>query len=174
MTNHGSLSISRAAAIFFILGALACVLGAVMYVQGSGSFERGQTFHAWERGFFIAAVILTAIGFLLLEDIFHASNGRALARIGASGYFFAAVLLVSGEVLAFTLGWEKASVLIPIYVVMAYLAEASVGGALLQSRIMAPGLDGQPSFGTWHGCWCSFSPAGPSATFPWCITSCRL
>jgi hypothetical protein len=137
-TTQGSWGIRRIAAAFLILGALACFVAAGMYSQDHGGLARGAAFHTWERGLLATAVILTSIGFLLLEDAFQAPDGRALARIGASGYFFAGIFLVAGEALAFTLGWDKASVLIPVYVVMAYLAQASLGGALLQSRLIAP------------------------------------
>lgn len=137
MTNQSSLGISRTAAIFLILGSLACFIGAGMYVSARGGFVLGITYQVWERGFIATAAILTSIGFLLLEDTFQAPNGHALARIGATGYFFAAILLVSGNALTFTLGWENASVLLGVYVVMAYLAEAFIGGALLQSRFVA-------------------------------------
>jgi hypothetical protein len=135
MIEHRSSDISRTAAIFLILGSVACFIGAGMYVYGRGGLELISLYHAWVRGFIVTAPILTAVGLLLLEDIFHASNGRALARIGASSYFFAAILVVSGELLAFPLGWEKASIFMVVYTVMAYLAQASVGGALLQSRV---------------------------------------
>lgn len=139
MINQSASEMNRAAAALLLLGSLACIVGAGMYTgRESGFYEGDSLVFAWERGLIAAAVIFTAIGFFLLEDAFPAGESRVLARIGAAGYFFAAVLVVGGEALAFPLGWRNVSVLMGLYTVMAYLAEACIGGALVRSRIVPP------------------------------------
>lgn len=85
----------------------------------------------WERGSFAAAVVLTALGFVLLEAKLQSTNGRVLARLGASAYFFGAVLLVAAEAMRI-----PSSPLIVVYVILAFLGQAAIGGALLQANIL--------------------------------------
>jgi hypothetical protein len=137
MSNH-SWSVGRTAGAILVLGSLACFVGAGMYVQEEGTLVRDELLHTWVRILISAAVVLTAIGFGLLEDAFQGIGGRALGRIGAGVYLFGGVLVVAGEALAFTLGWEHVVPLIIVYDVMAYLAQACVGAALVQARIVNP------------------------------------
>jgi CHASE2 domain-containing sensor protein len=85
----------------------------------------------------MAAVVLTAIGFVLLEGFLQNTGGRILATIGATAYLFGGILLVAAEALSLTLGYEKLYGLIVTYVVMAFLAQAAIGGALLQVGVVA-------------------------------------
>jgi hypothetical protein len=89
----------------------------------------------WERSGWLAAVFLTALGLILLEGSLLETKGRVLARLGASTYFFGAVLVVVAE--AFRLPWDQPSyALIVIYVVLAFLGQTAVGVALLQSQLL--------------------------------------
>lgn len=85
----------------------------------------------------LAAVAITAIGFVLLAEALQNTDGRVLAIVGATAYLFGGVLLAAAEALQLTLGYDKLYGLIVIYVVMAFLAQAVVGGALLQSGLVA-------------------------------------
>ncbi|HRQ41539.1 MAG TPA: hypothetical protein PLD25_26765 [Chloroflexota bacterium] len=85
----------------------------------------------WERGSILAAVILTALGFVLLEATLQDTNGRVLARLGASAYFFGAVLLAAAEAMRI-----PSSPLIVVYVILAFLGQAAIGGALLQAKML--------------------------------------
>lgn len=136
MNKQITLVISRIAGFVLVLGSSACIIGVTMYSINRFGPNRGFLFHAWERGFIVTAVILSAIGFLVLADAFADPNERALAKIGAAGYFFAAILLVAGETLAFTIGWEKVSALIGVYVFMAFLSTAFIGAALVKSQMI--------------------------------------
>jgi hypothetical protein len=57
-----------------------------------GGAPPSPTYYVWERSFIMAAVVLTAIGFVLLEGRLEAGAGRVLARAGATAYLFAGVL----------------------------------------------------------------------------------
>ena len=88
----------------------------------------------------MAAVILTAIGLVLLEGRLQNTDGRVLARTGATTYLIAGVLLVTAEAFRMSLGdqfEERAYALFVIYVVLAFLVQAAIGGALLQSGVLA-------------------------------------
>ncbi len=58
-----------------------------------------------------------------------------LARLGASAYLIGATLITTAELLALNLGGNVRE-LGPMYVVIAFLAQASIGGALLRSRMV--------------------------------------
>jgi len=55
--------------------------------------------------------------------------------VGASAYFFGAVLLVAAEAMRLPEG-QASYPLIVVYVVLAFLGQAAIGGALLQSNLL--------------------------------------
>ena len=97
----------------------------------------------------MAAVILTVIGFVLLEAPLENSDGRVLARVGATAYLFAGTFDVAAEALDLTRKEQSYYPLVVIYIVLGYLAQAAIGGSLLQSSLLS----------AWIG-W---------ATIVWCI-----
>jgi hypothetical protein len=140
MVNQGIWSVPRAAGAFLVLGVLAAMIGVLMFV-GRGGTQRGAAapspgLFAVERSFIMAGVVLTAVGFLLLEGYFQNTAGHVLARAGATAYLLAATLLVAAEAFALNQGHQNVYPLIVIYVVLAFLAQAAIGGALLQSRLL--------------------------------------
>jgi hypothetical protein len=140
MTGLWYLSIERAAAYLLLFGCLANLLGVLMFWFRGGSRDGAppnRAYYVLERSSIVAAVVLTAIGFMLLADNFQSGAGRVLAGVGANAYFFGAVLLVAAEALNLSQGWEKQYGLVVIYVVVAFLAQAAIGGALLQSGLLA-------------------------------------
>jgi hypothetical protein len=133
-------SIERAAGLFLVLTIVATGPGFAMFWLRRG--HRGGPPHSrahwvFERSSILSGVVLIAIGFMLLEGAFQNTGGRVLANIGATAYFFGGVLLVAAEALMLTLGYEKVQGLIVIYVVIAFLAQAAIGGAVIQSGLLA-------------------------------------
>jgi hypothetical protein len=140
MIDPPYLSIQRAAGLLFVLSAVATFPGFMMFWLRRGHRGGEPRSHAhWiiERCSILSGVVLIAIGFMLLESAFQNTNSIVLANIGATAYFFGGVLLVAAEALMLTLGYEKVVGLINIYVGMAFLAEAIIGGALIQSGLLA-------------------------------------
>ena len=142
MTDQRFWSIERAAGFFLVLGFVASLAGVLMFtIRGGagGGAPPSHTFFVWERSFFMAAVVLTVIGFVLLEGRLQDTGGRVLARTGTTAYLFAGILLVAAESLILSAGFDEKQVLalIDIYVVLALLAQAALGGALLQSGLLA-------------------------------------
>jgi hypothetical protein len=84
----------------------------------------------------MAGVALTAIGFVLFEGVLQTTDGRILATIGATAYLFGGILVVAAEALNLNPG-QNTYALIVIYVVMAFPAQAAIGGAVLQSGLVA-------------------------------------
>ena len=134
-------SVERAAGVLLVLGFAANLAGVVMFFMRGGpggGTPSSHTFFVFERSFLMAAVILTAIGFVLLEGHFHNTDGRVLARTGATAYLFAGIVLVAAEGLSLSPGFENPGLaLFAICVVLAFLAQAGIGGALLQAGLLA-------------------------------------
>jgi hypothetical protein len=133
-------SIERAAGFILVLGNVALLPGLLMFwirAGHRGGAPRSPTHFAWERSFIMAAVVLTAIGFALLEGHLQTTEGRVLARAGATAYLFAGILGVAAEALDLTRKEQSFYPLVVIYVVLAFLAQAALGGSLLQSGLLA-------------------------------------
>jgi hypothetical protein len=94
-------------------------------------------YFVWERGSIMAAIILTTIGFVLLEGQLQNTDGHVLARTGTTAYLFAGILGVVAEALDLTRREQSFYPLVVIYVVLAFLVQAAVGGSLLQSGLLA-------------------------------------
>ena len=132
-------TVERVAGFVLVLGDVVVFPGLMMFwIRGGhrGGAPRSRAHYVWERSFIMAAVVLTAVGFVLLEGYFQTTNGLVLANIGATVYLFGGVLLVAAEALSLTFGYEKLYGLIVIYVVMASLAQAAIGGAWLQAGLL--------------------------------------
>lgn len=131
---------ARVAGLFLVLGAVADGPGVVMFwIRGGhrGGAPPSPAYFVWERSFIMAALVLTAIAFVLLEGSLSNSGGRVLARTGATAYLFAAILLVAAEALSLSLGYEKVHALIAICVVLSFLAQTAIGASLLQSGVLS-------------------------------------
>lgn len=90
----------------------------------------------WERGFIIAAVLATVLGLVLLDDVLGETGPSVLGQIGTVTYLFGAVVVVVAETAYLSKGeWNNAQVV--VYIVLAYLAQAAIGVALLQSGLVA-------------------------------------
>ncbi|HEU5101866.1 MAG TPA: hypothetical protein VFU22_22750 [Roseiflexaceae bacterium] len=130
----------RAAGLFLVLGCAANLTGVLMFWfrDGvSGRMPPSPAYYTWERSFILAAVVLTAIGFVLLEEHPNLGDGRVLARTGAIAYLFAGVLGVLYEAIELTRTQNLYPVIV-VYVVLAFLAQAAIGGGLRQARLLAP------------------------------------
>jgi len=133
--------IERAAGLFLVLGFVTNFVGVVMFSVRDGTSNNPPpsfAYYAWERGFFMAAVVLAVIGFVLLEEHLHTSDGRVLARTGATTYVFAGILGVVAEALDLSGTGQSFYPLIVVYVVLGFLGQAAIGGALRQARLLAP------------------------------------
>ena len=140
MHHHPFWRIERAAGLFLVLGFVANIAGVVMFnIRGgaSGGAPPSSEYYQWERGLFIAAVVLAAIGFVLLEGHLDTIAGRVLARTGAVAYLFAGMVGVTAEALDLSRTGQNLYPLFVVHVVLAFLGQAAIGGALWQSRIVA-------------------------------------
>lgn len=154
MSDPQFWTIARGAALSLLLGVAVVFPGLIMFwVRGGveGKPLPSQAYFVVERSFIMAAVVLTAVGFALLEGALESTGGRVLAQAGATAYLMVGVLLVAAEALSLNGGFEKHYPLIVVYVVTAFLAQAAIGGALLLSGLL-PAWIGWAAI-TWNVVW---------------------
>lgn len=139
MDHQPASRVERAAGLLLLAGVVASVIGAVMFSLrgGDGGLPPSPAYYVWERGFFLAAVPLTAVGFVLLADHPNLGAGRMLARAGASAYLFGGIVGVVAETLGLAGAAGGVYPLIVGYVVLAFLAQAAIGGGLRQGDLLA-------------------------------------
>lgn len=133
-------SSERAAGFVLILSTAVQFPGLLMFwIRGGqrGGLPPTPAYYVWERGFILAAIILAAIGFALLEGLLQDTAGRTLARAGATAYLFAGILGAAAEALNLSRTGPSFYPVIVVYVVLAFLAQAAIGGGLLQSGLTA-------------------------------------
>ncbi|MBI1259500.1 MAG: hypothetical protein GC204_18690 [Chloroflexi bacterium] len=89
----------------------------------------------WERSFVILPTVLTMLGLVLLADLLRAAGDSYLAQLGMATYLFAAALVVVAETtFVHNDDWNYPQVV--AYVVLALLAQAAFGVALLQTGLL--------------------------------------
>ena len=98
--------------------------------------EDRTAFMRWERGAVITATLANALGLLLLADLLHAAGDTYLAQLGVAAYLFGAALVMVAET-RFLHDGEWNYVQVVSYVVLAFLGEAVLGAALLQTGLVA-------------------------------------
>jgi hypothetical protein len=91
---------------------------------------------SWERGFIIAAVLATVLGLALLEDLLRIAGDSGFARLGMMAYLVGAVVVVMAETASLG-GRNFVYPQIVLYVVLAFLAQAAFGAALLRTGLVA-------------------------------------
>jgi hypothetical protein len=129
------LASQRAAGALLLVAIVPLGLGLALFVGRNGvqgGAPRTAGLFAWERGSILTAAVLTALGLIVLESALDETGGRVLARAGAYAYLIGAALLAVAEATRISEG-EAAYPLIVSYVMLAFLGQAAVGGALLQS-----------------------------------------
>jgi hypothetical protein len=113
-----------------------CFGGMLFAGRAFWNWPVGNSHLIWERGFIIAAVLATILGLALLEDMLHSAGAPVLARLGLMTYLFGGVIVVVAET-AYIGKREWMYPQIVLYVVLAFLAQAAIGLALLQTGIVA-------------------------------------
>ena len=89
----------------------------------------------WERSFVILPTVTTVLGLALLADMLHSAGDTFLAQLGMVTYLFGAVLVVANETTYLSKReWNNPQVV--VYVVLACLAQAAFGAALLQTGLV--------------------------------------
>lgn len=133
------LSIKSLAASLLILGFVVFTIGGVLFAGRAflnWQIENADAYLTWERSLVIIGVLLNVVGLALLEEMLRAAGDSFLARAGMVTYFFGAVIVVSAE----TAYLGKRDWIYPqivFYVIVAFVAQAAFGAALLQTGLVA-------------------------------------
>ncbi|KRE22392.1 hypothetical protein ASG80_10720 [Agromyces sp. Soil535] len=121
------------------------MIGSGTIIVGAALMYTGRTFWgwpanfgyiAWERGFVIAAVLVSVLGLALLEQLLRDAGAVILPRLAFVTYLVGAIVLISAEAFVIA-GRGYLEPQIVLFVVLACLAQAAYGVALVQSRLVA-------------------------------------
>jgi hypothetical protein len=118
-----------------LIAAFVLNMGGVVLFSGSQIYRwfiDSPTLLAWERSMFIAAYVAAALGIGLLEMVLRDTSAAVLARLGSTAFLMAAVVALVVEA-AFLGGRASTSRPVNIMVVLLFVAEATLGAALLRS-----------------------------------------
>ena len=124
-------------AILLISCGLVFTVGGIMFTgRAFAKWPAGQTpgFLRWERGCVVAGLLLNALGFTLLEGMLEAAGAPVIPRLAlVTTLIAAAVLLVAEMTFLHNREWVYSQIV--LYVVLAFLAQAAFGAALLQTDL---------------------------------------
>jgi hypothetical protein len=133
------LSTRTAAASLLVLCFVVFTFGGVLYAGRAflkWQIDENSSHLIWERGFVIGGVLATVLGLALLEDMLRAADEPVLSRLGMVAYLCGAVVVIVAET-AYLGKRDWVYPQIVLYVVLAFLAQAAFGAALLQTGLVA-------------------------------------
>jgi hypothetical protein len=140
MLELPSWSIAQAAGLILILSNLVQWPGLIMFwlrAGHKGGAPRSRAHFIWERSFIMGSTVVASIGFVALAAALQNQSGLVFGLVGAVAYLFGGVFVVTAEALSLTIGYEKLYPIINIYVILAFLSQACIGVAILQSGLTA-------------------------------------
>jgi hypothetical protein len=140
MESQGIYATPRIAGVLLTSCFFVFLVGGVMFWARNGmAGQQAPSFAylALERGFVMAAAVITAIGLLLFAAIVGDAHGAALlpTRLAAATYALATALLLVGE-LGMLRSGRFPYALVVAYVVLAFLAQAALGVILLRTGFL--------------------------------------
>lgn len=91
----------------------------------------------WERGTVTAVFLISVLGFVLLENLLREAGEQVFARLALAIYLISAAVLVVAET-NYLSNRELLYPQIVAHVVLAFLAQAAFGVALLRTGLVAP------------------------------------
>jgi hypothetical protein len=133
-------NIEKAAGLILVFSNLFQFPGLIMFWERGGvkgGLPHSRAHFILERSFIMGSAILTAIGFVVLAEALQNRSGFVLGLMGSAGFLIGAVLIVAAEALSLTIGFEKLYPIVNIYVILAFLSQAVIGGSMLQSGLTA-------------------------------------
>ena len=152
-----------------ILGFVIFLPGGLLYT-GRAIFKwpaaQSQNSLYWERGFVMAAILVAALGFVLLERLLGAAGEQILAPLGLTVFLTGTILVLAAE----TFGLDRQQMIhapIVAFVVLAFLGQAAFGAAILRTGFL-PGWVGWATV-IWNLAWLVILPiARPQDIYyPW-------
>lgn len=169
MVAKGLLSEQMVAGWLLVLSGLIFVVGGILYTgRAIWKWPIGQTLRylVWERGFVIAALLVAVLGFTLLDRLLEAAGEEILAPSALAILLIGAGIVIFGETY-FISRQEWIYAPIVVFVILAFLAQAAFGAALLRTGLV-PGWIGWATI-LWNLAWLIILPiARPqNMYYPW-------
>jgi hypothetical protein len=129
-----SRAVDRAAGVLLLAGGFASSVGAYMYGRYV-PVDFLETAHLeTERGSFIAGMVLSALGFCLLDGRRYRPGAYVFMRLGVAGYLAGSIIGVVAETLELTS--TAVYPMIVVYVTLAFVSQAAIGCALSLSELV--------------------------------------
>jgi len=158
MSVKDIISVPVLAGSLLTLSGLILSVGAILWISNATwklPFGKTSVYLYWERSFFIAAVVVAVLGFVLLERMLEAAGELILAPLGLAILFIGAVLVLVAE--TYNLSQKEwLSATVGLHIVLAFLAQAVFGAALLQTGLL-PGWVGWATI-IWNLTWLVLLP----------------
>jgi hypothetical protein len=117
--------------------------------EASGGQPSTHAFLVAERSLFMAAMVLSALGFCLLDGRIQSPRAEALMRLGTIAYLAAGIVGITAETLGLA-GLTGYSTIVA-YVVLAFIGQATIGGALVPSTLVPRWIAWATVW--WNVCW---------------------
>lgn len=139
MAEQDLFSERQSAGLLLILCFAVFTVGGILYTgRAIWQWPVGETvvYLRWERGLVIAAVVLTVLGLALLEGLLRNAGDTLIGRLGFVTYLVGAALVMVAET-TFLTTRQFVDPQIVVYVVLAFLAQAAFGVALLRTGLLA-------------------------------------
>jgi hypothetical protein len=129
-------TVSSASAILLIVSFALNLSGVFMWNASNTlkCFPETPTYFMWERGLLMAGFAIAALGVALLEIILSEAGVAVLARLGATAFLIGTVLALVAEAGILSEAGSTTSLMATTMVVL-FVAEAILGGALLASHL---------------------------------------
>lgn len=140
MSTSNLLYEQRVTASLLILSALVFVVAGLLFTgRAIWKWPAGETalYLRWERGLVMAAFLISVLGFTVLENLLYDAGGRVFARSALAIYLISAAVLVVAET-NFLSSRGSLYPQIVAHVILAFLAQAAFGAAILQTGLVAP------------------------------------
>ena len=138
MNGLALLSDRQITAILLIACGLIFTVGGILFTgrvmwQWPASTTPGYL--RWERGSVILAVLVTAFGLVLLEDLLRTAGDSVVARLGIVTYLIGAVVIMVAETSYLdNRQWVYSQTV--LYVLLALISQAAFGLSLLQTGLV--------------------------------------
>jgi len=139
MNGQSLLAERQITAILLIACFLVFTVGGILFTgRIIWKWPAAQTpsFLRWERGFVIAALLVNMLGLVLLEDMLRTAGDSIIARLALVAYLVGAAIVMVAE-MSYLHNREWVYPQIVLHVVLAFLAQAAFGVALLQTGLVA-------------------------------------
>lgn len=131
-------SVQVVAGWLLVLSGVIFVVGGLLYT-GRAIWKwpaaQSQSYLTWERGFIMAAILVAALGWMLLERLLEANSDVILAPIGMVIFLIGTSLVFVAETTTIS-RQEQVYSLVVVFIALIFLGEAVFGASILRTRLL--------------------------------------